>query len=432
MNIGETINGYRILSKLGEGGFGVVYKVEKNNQHYAMKSILADSNEEKIKRFRREVRMLNNVKNEHVIEVVDFNLYNDPPYFVMPLCSESLSAKVRAGMSEEECLTACIDFCKGIQAIHQAKMSHRDIKPDNALFLNGVLKITDLGGGRFENRDTTTLTRYGGRIYSEGYCPPEYRASDSDAFRDGTLQGDIYMIGKSIYFVMTRGGDVTNVDLTAVNIDISPIIERCLKTSLNDRYGSVDELLGDLMTVRNVRAQLQQIPKSLDEILAEPVPARYDDLYNRLLVDTDDEKSLYELLKRTSDNTLTSLFTQKRTMLGNYIGRFNQTLRDPMGRIQFEYIEVYVNAIKIMFSICESSYYKQLLLDLAFDLAVANNRYPAMQIIGDILSSLTDAEAYDLGIFFMRRKEEIILMQPYFTQPIHYLIRNLIRSKSLQ
>ncbi len=428
MNIGDTINGYTILSKVGEGGFGVVYKVAKNKHYFAMKSILPDANQEQIMRFRREVRMLMSVKDEHVIEVVDYDLDDNSPYFIMPLCSESLTTKVRAGMSEEEGLTACIDFCKGIQAIHHAKMCHRDIKPDNALFLNGVLKITDLGVGRFENRDTTTLTQYGDQIYTEGYRPPEYRTDDSDAFREFTAQGDIYMIGKSIYFVLTHGGDVTDVDLTAVSIDVAPIIERCLKTSLNDRYSTVDELLDDLVTIQNVRKKIQKIPKSLDEILIEPMPIRYDDLYNRLLADSDDEKSLYELLKSVDDMTLTALFTQKRSLLSNYIGRFNQTLRNPKGWIMFEYVEVYVNAIKIMFFLCSTPYHKQLLLDLAFDLAIQYNRYPAMLIIGDILSSLSDADARALSIFFMRRKDDILHMKPNFKHPVHYLINNLISS----
>ena len=126
--------------------------------------------------------------------------------------------------------------------------------------------------------------------------------------------------------------------------------------------------------------------------------------------------------------TLTALFTQKRSLLSNYIGRFNQTLRNPKGWIMFEYVEVYVNAIKIMFFLCSTPYHKQLLLDLAFDLAIQYNRYPAMLIIGDILSSLSDADARALSIFFMRRKDDILHMKPNFKHPVHYLINNLISS----
>ena len=425
MNIGDTINGYTILSEVGKGGFGVVYMVVKDNHNYAMKVVSPNADQETIDRFCRETRMLSIVSDENVIEIIDRDLDNNPPYYIMPLCSDSLSNRVCVGMSDDESLTACIDFCKGIHAIHQAGICHRDIKPDNALYLNGVLKITDLGGGRFENRDTETLTKYGQIIYTDGYYPPEYK-NDPDAFRKGTRQGDIYMIGKSLYYVMSKGGDVSAVDMSVLPPDVTPTIERCLKSSLNERYDNVEDIIKDLVVVQEVRTQLQQMPKPLDEILKEQAPMMYDDLYNLLLNESKDEKSLYEMLVNLNDDILIALFTAKSNMLPNYIGIFNQLLRNPRGWIQFEYVEVYVNAIKIMFQICRTAYQKQILLDLAFDLAIQYNRYPAMLIIGEILSNLTDAEARALGAFFIRRKDDVLHIKPNFTSPIHYIVNNLI------
>ena len=234
------------------------------------------------------------------------------------------------------------------------------------------------------------------------------------------------MIGKTIYYVMSNGGDVSNVDLTTVSSDIAPIIERCLKTSLNERYDNVEEIIAELGILQNVRSQLQQMPKSLDEILNEEPTTMYEALYNRLLVDSNDEQSLYQLLSKLDERTLNSLFMKKSNILNNYIGVFNQTLRHPKGFIQFEYIEVYVNAIKIMFNVCRSPYHKQVLLDLAFDLAIQYNRYPAMLKIGEILSKLTDNDARSLGSFFMRRRDDILHMKPNFNHPMHYIVRNLI------
>ncbi len=389
-----------------------------------MKTVLPDADQEKIERFRRETRMLATVKDENVIELVDSDLSAPQPFYIMPFCTESLIDRVVAGISSEDSLVACIEFCKGIQAIHHSGICHRDIKPDNALYYNGVLKITDLGGGRFESRDTATLTRYGQMIYTDGYYPPEYR-SDPDAFRKGTRQGDIYMIGKSLYYVLSKGGDVSAVDMAVLEPDVAPIVERCLKSSLNERYDSVDEIIRELNAVQIFRKQLQQMPKSLDEILNEQPPLRYDDMYNLLLSESSDERCLHKLLVRLDDKTLTSLFRSKSSLLGIYIGIFNQTLRNPKGRIQFEHVEVYVNAIKVMFQVCSTSHHKQVLLDLAFDLAIQNNRYPAMLIIGDILSDLTDLEARSLGVFFIRRKDDIIRMRPNFNRPLHYLVNNL-------
>ena len=426
MKVGDIFNGYTIIAHVKDGGMGSVYKVEKNGVYYAMKTILPSADDEEKARFRRETRMLLSVKDNNVIEILDYDLSANEPYYIMPFCTSSLTSETTK-LSDDEKMEVCTCFCKGINAIHQAGISHRDIKPDNVLFFNGVLKVTDLGGGRFVNRDTQTLTQYGDYIGTYGYLPPEYK-SDPEAFKNGTKQGDIYMIGKTIYYVMSNGGDVSNVDLSTVSSDIAPIIERCLKTSLNERYGNVEEIIADLNILQNVRSQLQQMPKSLDEILKEQPATMYEALYNRLLFDSKDEQSLYKLLSNLSDDTLNSLFMKKANMLNNYIGVFNQILRHPHGFIQFEYIEVYVNVIKIMFNICRTSYHKQVLLDLAFDLAIQHNRYPAMLIIGEILSKLSDADARSLGSFFMRRREDILHMKPNFKHPMHYIINNLVSS----
>ena len=331
MKIGETINGYNIVSHINDGGFDSVYKVEKDGVQFAMKTVLPDADQDLVLRFRREVRLLMSVKDEHVIEVLDYDLDNDTPYYIMPFCSDSLSHEIKS-LSDEKKVEAIIDFCKGIFAIHQAGICHRDIKPDNALFLDGILKITDLGGGRFANRDTTTLTQFG-YIGTEGYMPPEYK-TDPEAFKKGTRQGDIYMIGKSIYNVMSNGGDVSNVDLANVNPGIAPIIERCLKTNLNERYNNVDEIIKELQVFKSVKQELKNGPKSLDEILREKGHEKYDDLYNLLLNEGNDEQSLYLLLQKLDDNILRALFAAKSNQLNNYIGIYDQILRNPQGWIQ--------------------------------------------------------------------------------------------------
>lgn len=424
MNTGDNVNGYIIEKHIKDGGMGSVFRVKKNGSFFALKTLSVGANNEDVLRFLRETRMLQKVKDENVIEVLDYGFDGAIPYYIMPYCSESLT-DLTPRLSFDERLEACISFCKGILAIHHAGICHRDIKPDNALYLNGILKITDLGGGRFFSRDTTTLTHYGDAIYTPGYMPPEYN-TDPEAFRNGTRQGDIYMIGKSVYYVMSGGGDVSNVDLANVDPGAAPIIERCLMFNLNDRYNNVEDIIEELSIFKNARMQLQQVPKTLQEILNEHGQAKNDDLFNLLLIESSDEQTLYTLLIELDDKTLTDMLIAKNSQLNNYIGLYDRILRNPKGWIQFNYIEVYVNFIMIMFSQCHTIYYKQKLLDLAFDLAIQYNRYPAMLIIGTILNSLSESDARGLGPFFVRRKADILHMRPNFNQPMHYIVRNLV------
>ena len=425
MKIGEIVNGYCIIEEVGHGGMGVVYKARKNGVDYALKTVKTAADQETKRRFCREVRMLSTINDDHVVEVIDCDIISDEPYYIMPFCKSSLKDEA-PNFSMDKKIEECISLCQGVNALHKAGIYHRDIKPDNAMYFNGVLKVTDLGGGRMINRDTTTLTASDHVIFTAGYVPPEY-LRDLGAFKKGTRQGDIYMIGKTLYYVMSNGGDVSNVDLSKVDAGIAPIIERCLKESLNDRYDNLDDIIRELQALQNARLQLQLAPKTYDEIIAQGVPAMYDDLYNLLLRESTDERNLFDLLQKLDQKTIVGLFTAKNHLLNQYIDTLDYLLRNPIGMIQFATVEVYVRTIQYLLPLCKSVYHQQKLLELAIDLSINYNRYPAMLIVGQILSNLKDNEARDLGILFVRRKEDIRRMMPNFTKPIHYIVRNLIR-----
>ena len=187
---------YIFEKEIPGGGMASVFVVSKDGERYALKTPKADASEEYIKRFLREVRMMQSVDNEHVLPILGSSLDGDAPYYIMPLCECSLADKVES-LSPQERVTACIDLARGIYAVHQAGMRHRDIKPENALYLHGVLKISDLGLGRFVDRDTTTMTTTMEAMGTLGYIPPEYYTSPQ-TFRSGTVEGDIFMLGKSM------------------------------------------------------------------------------------------------------------------------------------------------------------------------------------------------------------------------------------------
>lgn len=134
MNIGDKIDGkYLILEEIGEGGMGKVFKVQQGDNLFALKVCL-DSDEEIIKRFRREVRLMASIKHENVIEVLAENLDVAIPYFVMPLCKFSIDKKLDILQANQElAIKILLQVCKGIYAIHSSGIIHRDIKPKNIL-----------------------------------------------------------------------------------------------------------------------------------------------------------------------------------------------------------------------------------------------------------------------------------------------------------
>jgi serine/threonine protein kinase len=88
MKFGE----YNVIDKIGKGGFGEVFIVEKDSKKYAIK-ICSEEDEEHLKRFSREIRLSGSVTHDNVIDILDSDYKHIPPYFVMPLCQGFLSEK---------------------------------------------------------------------------------------------------------------------------------------------------------------------------------------------------------------------------------------------------------------------------------------------------------------------------------------------------
>src|SRR5262249_51880612 len=155
----------------------------------------------------------------------DSNLSHEPPYFVMPLAVGSLSADlVWLSKDEEAALDAIKSIALGVQAIHAAGATHRDIKPLNALRLtDGSFAVSDLGLAKSNDRDTRVLTRTTGNLGTFAYAAPEQ--FQPGGTRDADARTDVYQIGKTLYELLT--GEIPHMmDLRKVDAGLSLIIQR--------------------------------------------------------------------------------------------------------------------------------------------------------------------------------------------------------------
>lgn len=157
MKIGDIINGYKVVDYVGAGGMGTVYHVSKEGKDYALKNCRTDD-KELVLRFKREVRLMKSINDSNVLNVIDEDLDAIPPYFIMNLCDKSLEDIVELGITEEERFDYVIQLCSGIKVLHDKGIIHRDIKLSNALLQGKLLKVSDLGLGKFIVRDSATLT----------------------------------------------------------------------------------------------------------------------------------------------------------------------------------------------------------------------------------------------------------------------------------
>jgi eukaryotic-like serine/threonine-protein kinase len=241
MNIGDTIdNKYTIEREIGEGGMGKVFKVSYNNNNYALK-ICIEKDEESIKRFKREVRLMKSIVHENVIEVIDMNLENDPPYFVMPLCKFSIDTKIDKLIANPKlAIDILLQACKGISAIHSSKVIHRDIKPKNMLLgYDNKIKVSDLGLGKFQNRDSTVLTHSLAYMGTQGYIPPEFFTRGGS--KNADVRSDIYQLGKTIYNIFTNS-DPYLIERDRLPGGLLYIVKKCTSDNSEDRYQTVGGL----------------------------------------------------------------------------------------------------------------------------------------------------------------------------------------------
>ncbi|MCX6910403.1 MAG: serine/threonine-protein kinase [Verrucomicrobia bacterium] len=158
---GHTFAGYEIVAKLGEGGMGAVYKAKQPVLHrfVALKTMAAHLGGDKdfVARFQREAASAATLSHPNIVAVHTAGEADGTHYIVMEFVDgESVRKRLdRDGkLPPREALAICIYVAQALQhAWNEARLIHRDIKPDN-IFLSrkGEVKVGDLGPGQERRR----------------------------------------------------------------------------------------------------------------------------------------------------------------------------------------------------------------------------------------------------------------------------------------
>jgi serine/threonine protein kinase len=205
-SIPARIGAYRILELIDTGGMGSVYKGldPATNSVVAVKVIPEEVVADEVLRLRfaQECQVVRSVNHPHCVRVIDFGLEGSSAYMVLEYVDgESLGARLeRDGrLSEEEAVRLVGQVGQALHYLHQRRVIHRDIKPDNILLTaDGQAKLTDLGLAKNLDGDFN-LTVTQSALGTPNFMAPE---QFEDAKR-ADARSDLYALAATLYMLVT-------------------------------------------------------------------------------------------------------------------------------------------------------------------------------------------------------------------------------------
>jgi serine/threonine-protein kinase len=206
--LGRVIDGrYRVQTRLGQGGMGVVYRVE----HVAMGKVAAmkvlhpslSQEAEIVQRFRREAEAVSRLSHPNSVQVFDFGEAMGSLYLVMELVrGEELGAILRRDgpFTWRRLAPVMLQVLDALAEAHELGVIHRDLKPENLVVARtrdgrDLVKVLDFGLAKLRDvEEVNSVTARGNVIGTPYYMSPEQiRAEDLDA------RSDLYSLGALIY-----------------------------------------------------------------------------------------------------------------------------------------------------------------------------------------------------------------------------------------
>ncbi|GBF36882.1 DUF5711 family protein [Methanofervidicoccus abyssi] len=378
----ELLNKYIPLEKLGEGGFGKVFKVKRKGgtQPLALKVPTFD---EKAKKYLlKEIKAWKNLNHPNIVKMYD--AYEEPiPHIEMEYIEGyNLNGKLIKDLGEypkplnpKDAIKLIKQIAEGLKHAHDKNIIHRDIKPSNILLTQNLTpKITDWGLAKIGAKSTTATTTKGLTLI---YSAPEQ--IDEEEYGKTDKRTDIYQLGVLFYELLTgrlpyEGITPTQVSLKIINPNKKPtlpskinpelstfdgILEKLLAKKKEDRFQSIDEFLDALNSLEELTKEKEELRRTLTKTTQKLKISTDKKEINRLIKDlidittklalncakVNDKVGLLETLE-SLENYVKS--EENKRELRGAIAHIEYLIKEsiPLGKDTIEKLEVLLNRIK--------------------------------------------------------------------------------------
>ncbi len=258
---------YEVLSLLGEGGMGAVYKARdvELSRMVALKVIRPDlaRNRAILDRFKQELILATQVTHRNVVRIYDLGEAEGIKFITMEYVEgEDLAAILhrRVKLPPREAVAVIEQVCRALEAAHNVGVIHRDLKPQNVMWETGSGRILVMDFGLAKTLEGERMTQTGAMVGTMEYMSPEQALA-------GNLdqRSDIFSLGLIFYELLT-GQTPFHADSALASLikrtqervvpvseleknvppELSQIVSRCLERDVALRYQNASELLADL------------------------------------------------------------------------------------------------------------------------------------------------------------------------------------------
>jgi serine/threonine protein kinase len=280
--VGQSLGHYQILSLLGKGGMGEVYRARdvRLGREVAIKILPAEysADADRLRRFEQEARAASRLNHPNVLTIYDIGTHAGAPYLVAELLEgETLRGRLKgADLPLRRAIDYALQVARGLQAAHAKGIVHRDLKPEN-LFVtkDGRVKILDFGLAKLKpppagidtNASTQPLSTASGMVMGTPHymSPEQVRAEEVDH------RADIFAFGAILYEMLSgrrafQGNSVVEVmnailkeepaGLAESGREAPPALERalrhCLEKSPAERFQTIGDVAFYLETLAGI------------------------------------------------------------------------------------------------------------------------------------------------------------------------------------